>query len=734
MSKTWVLAKTGVSFLALAASLVSAGVGHAQTSAAKPWMNPALSPDRRAALIQQQMTLDEEVTLVHGDLGVFGFAPKEALGSAGYVPGVPRLGIPALQESDASLGVANPLNVRKGDGATPLPSGLALASTWNPGLAYESGAMIGMEAWRKGFNVLLAGGANLARDPRNGRNFEYLGEDPLLTGTLAGQSIRGIQSQHVVSTTKHFAVNDQETGRMTLSAQIGEAAMRETDLLAFELAIETGKPGSVMCAYNRLGGTYACENPYLLNKTLRGDWNYPGWVMSDWGAVHSLDAANQGLDQESGQQIDKQVFFDKPLKAGIADGSFKKAQLDRMVHRILRSMFAEGLFDHPPVKSEINYEANALIAQHAAEQGIVLLKNADGLLPLARTAKTIAVIGGHADVGVLSGGGSSQVIPVGGPALSMKQTGAGAMAQFRTVIYHNSSPLKAIAAKVPGARVDYADGADPVAAAALAKSADVAIVFVTQWMIEGYDAPDLSLPDHQDALVAAVAAANPRTIVVLETGNPVTMPWLDQVGGVLEAWYPGARGGEAIANVLFGDVGPSGRLPITFPRSPAQLPRPAIPGWGLDEKAKFDVDYPEGANLGYRGFEAKALKPLFAFGYGLSYSSFRYSNLTVHGDKVLTAGFDVTNTGARAGMDTPQVYAAPPGGVRRLIGWKKLDLKPGETRHVSVSADPRLLAAFDEKAHDWRLAAGAYKVAVGASSEDLALNGTTRLTARRIAP
>jgi len=733
MSRTWLV-------LALAAGVAAAGGARSQSSPAQPWMNAGLSPDRRAALIQQKMTLDEEVTLVHGDLGVSGFAPKEALGSAGYVPGVPRLGIPALQESDASLGVANPLNVRKGDGATALPSGLALASTWNPGMAYLGGAMIGMEAWRKGFNVLLAGGANLARDPRNGRNFEYLGEDPLLTGTLAGQAIRGIQSQHVVSTVKHFALNDQETGRLALSAQIDEAAMRESDLLAFELAIEAGKPGSVMCAYNRVNGIYACENDDLLNKTLRGDWNYPGWVMSDWGAVHGLDAANQGLDQESAGQLDKQPFFGQPLKDAIADGSFKKAQLDRMAHRILRSMFAEGLFDHPPVRSEINYAADGLIAQHAAEQGIVLLKNAGGLLPLARTVRSIAVIGGHADVGVLSGGGSSQVMPVGGPALALKQPGTGAMAQFRIMVYDPSAPLKAIAAEAPGARVDYADGADPAAAAALAKGADVAVVFVTQWMIEGYDAPDLTLPDHQDAVVAAVAAANPRTIVVLETGNPVLMPWLDQVGAVMEAWYPGARGGEAIANILFGEVNPSGRLPITFPAGQEDMPRPGIPGWGMDEKTPFDVRYTEGSNVGYRWFKMAALHPLFAFGYGLSYSSFRYSNLTVHGGRALEVGFDVTNTSPRPGMDTPQAYATPPfGGERgrwrqRLIGWKKIELKPGETRHVTLSADPRLLAHFDEKTHDWRLEGGTYRVAVGASAMDLKLDGSAKLAAKWIEP
>jgi beta-glucosidase len=719
--------------VALAGGLLLALPAAAQP--AQPWMNPALSPERRADLVLRQMTLDEEVSLVHGSLGFFGFAPKEALGSAGYVPGIPRLGIPAQQESDASLGVANPLNIRKGDGATPLPAGLATAATFNPYMAYLGGAMIGSEAWRKGFNVLLAGGANVARDPRNGRNFEYLGEDPLLTGTLAGEAIRGVQSQHVISTTKHFAVNDQETGRMVLNATIGEAAMRETDLLAFELAIERGEPGSVMCAYNRVDGAYACENDYLLNRTLKGDWKYPGYVMSDWGAVHSLDAANKGLDQESGQQIDKQVFFDKPLKAGLADGSFKKATLDGMVHRILRSMFAQGAVDHPPTKTEIDYDADALIAQHDAEQGVVLLKNAPGALPLAKAARRIAVIGSHADVGVLSGGGSSQVLPVGGPALSLKLGGTGMMAQFRTQVWDPSSPLKAIKAKAVGAAVDYDPGTDPAAAAALAKGADVAIVFVNQWMIEGEDAKTLQLPGRQDALVSAVAAANPHTIVVMETGNPVLMPWLDRVSAVMEAWYPGARGGEAIANILFGDVNPSGHLPLTFPRSEAQLPRPALPGLGGDEKVPFDVAYPEGANLGYRGYEATRQTPLFPFGFGLSYTSFRYSNLTVRGGRTLEVGFDVTNTGARTGMEAPQVYATAPGAAsKRLIGFSKIDLQPGQTRRVTVTADPRVVAAFDETAHDWRLAGGSYAVVVGGSSADAALTGAASVVERRIAP
>jgi beta-glucosidase len=253
-------------------------------------------------------------------------------------------------------------------------------------------------------------------------------------------------------------------------------------------------------------------------------------------------------------------------------------------------------------------------------------------------------------------------------------------------------------------------------------------------MIEGYDAKDLSLPDNQDALIDAVADANPHTVVVLETGNPVLTPWLDKTAALMEAWYPGAKGGEAIADVLFGQTNPSGKLPITFPASEAELPRPAIPGAGAPAKASFPVDYPEGANLGYRWYEAKGIKPLFPFGFGLSYTAFRYSGLSATGRKTLTVSFTVRNVGSKAGMDTPQVYAAPPGGVRRLIGWKKLALKPGETRRVSVTADPRTIAAYDVAAHGWYVAAGEYRVAVGASSADQALTAKAKLQEDRLHP
>ena len=732
--------KAGVCAAALALALPGlAQPAGPKSSAGQPWMNPKLSPDRRADLVIGQMSLDEQIALLHGVFPrLMAKPPAGSIPAAGYVPGLPRLGIPALTESDASLGVAEA--GRKDDDATPLPSGVALAATWDPKTAFASGAMIGKQARQKGFNVLLAGGVNLLRDPRNGRNFEYLGEDPLLAGTLAGASIAGIQSNHIVSTTKHFAINDQETGRMVLSAEIDEAAFRESDLLAFEIAIETGRPGSVMCAYNRVGGTYACENPFLLTDVLRTDWRYPGWVMSDWGAVHGVAAAKAGLDQESGQQLDKKVFFDAPLKAAVQSGEVPPARIREMTHRLLRSMFAACLFEHPIQAGGLDTAADSLVAGHAAEQGVVLLKNEGGLLPLAAGARRILVVGGHADVGVISGGGSSQVIPLGSVKFPPPK---GAPSWGGGQIYHPSAPLAAIKARAPGAEVTFSDGADPAATAGLARNADVVVVFATQWSSEGMDV-SMTLPGEQDALISAVAAANPKTVVVLETGGPVLMPWRDRAGAILEAWYPGARGGEAIAKVLFGQVNPQGRLPMTFPASEAQLARPTLPGgdqavvegFGAPNPKPFDVRYPEGSDVGYRGFAKSGDKPLYPFGYGLSYSAFRYSGLKVAGGRTLSASFTVTNTGPRAGTDTPQLYltAGPKRRQQRLIGWSKVALKPGESRQVTVAAPQRMLADWDVKAHGWRLDGGAYKVAVGPDAATAALTGSAMVQAASLKP
>jgi beta-glucosidase len=706
----------------------------------QPWLDVRRSPDERASLAVAAMTLDEKIGLLHGPMAL-PFSrpngepvpiPAAAIPAAGYVPGVPRLGIPALFETDASIGVTNPNGIRPGDVATALPASLALSATFDPELSYRAGALVGSEAHAKGFNVLLGGGMNLTRDPRNGRNFEYLGEDPLLAGRMAGAAVRGTQDQHVISTVKHFALNANETNRHTLDARIERRALRESDLLAFELAIEGGSPGSVMCSYNKVNGEYACGNDWLLNRVLKKNWRYTGWVMADWGATHGSADAAHGLDQESGDQLDDTVWFGAPLKAAVLAGSIPRARIDDMVHRILRSMFAVGIVEHPPVMAPIDYPAHAALALEIAQAGIVLLKNESELLPLPRNAPRIAVIGGNADIGVLSGGGSSQVTPSNGPYARIPLGGHGDMAFMRSQWFDPSPPVKTIQAASPQSEVLYDPGAFPADAAALAARSDVAIVFVTRHETEGFDAPDLSLPFGQDGLIQAVANANPHTVVVLETGNPATMPWIDQVAAVLAAWYPGQEGGQAIADVLFGAVNPSGRLPITFPRHDSDLVRPALPNLGSPDGAPVSIDYTEGADVGYRRYARLGIGPLFAFGFGLSYTHFEYENLAVTGGKTLNVSFDVRNSGSRAGADVPQVYLTAAAGtpVFRLIGFQRVMLEAGAVRRVRLEADPRLLGFYDERRGKWDAKRGIYRVSVGRSADDVSLRGEAGVSPR----
>lgn len=704
----------------------------------RAWLDRTLSPDKRAELLNRELTFDERIRMVHGiwsrpdrDITV----PEDAIIAAGYVPGIPRLGIPALYETDASVGITNPLRLRPNDGATALPATLALAATFNPDLAYRSGVMLGFEAKAKGFNVMLGPGVNLAREPRNGRNFEYLGEDPLLAGVLAGENIRGIQSNNIIATIKHLALNDQETNRHWVNAIIDEAALRESDLLAFQIGIEIGKPGSVMCAYNKVNGPYACGNDFLQNQVLKRDWGYLGWVMSDWGAVYATDFANHGLDQQSGEQADEKVWFGELLKQAVQNGAVPMKRLEDMTRRILRSMFAHGLFDEPQKTfSKIDYAANAKIAGEVAAQGIVLLRNENGVLPLTEATKRILVVGGYADLGVLSGGGSSQVYePNTDWRSAIRVGGEGRSGARRNMVFHSvaNPPLSAIRARAGGAEVRFDDGRYPAAVAVLAKQADVVIVFANQWMMENEDAPNLSLPHGQDALIEALAQANPRTVVVLQTGGPIQMPWLQRVSGVIEAWYAGTGGADAIADVLFGRVNPSGRLPVTFPTSAAQYPRAEIPGWGLPERQYFDAPHEEGADIGYRWMARTGQQPMFPFGFGLSYSKFEYSDLKVTGGKgTLTMTFTVRNVGSWPGADSPQAYLTSAAGSRtlRLIGFKRLALTPGESGKVELSVDPRLLGRFDTSSQRWRVAAGVYDVAVGASSTDLRLRSSGHVT------
>lgn len=693
-----------------------------------PWMDTGLSADARAKLLVARMTVDEKFQMLHSYFGLGkdgGPLPEGAVGSAGFVPGVPRLGIPSQQSADAGVGVTNPGGIRKGDHATAMPSGPSTASSWNPQIAFTGGATMGREAWQQRFNILLAGSVNLQRDPRNGRNFEYAGEDPVLAGRLVGESIRGVQSQHVISTMKHFALNDMETSRNFHSAEIGEQAMRESDLLAFEIALDEGKPGSVMCSYNRINGTYGCEHDYLMNQVLKQEWKFPGFVMSDWGGVHSgSKAALAGLDQQSaGEVFDKAVYFDEPLRLAVAGGTVPQARLNDMVARILRTMFAHGNFDLPPQHVPIDDEAGFAAAQRTVEEGSVLLRNAGDVLPLGKHVQRIVIIGGHADKGVIGGGGSSMV------GWTARGTNAVPGVLPTTwpgpVIFHPSSPLEALRAERPDATIEYVDGRDVAAAARAAAAADVAIVFATQWSAESVDLPHMKLPDNQDTLIAGVAKANPKTVVVLETNGPVELPWLQQVPAILQAWYPGIRGGEAIAALLTGKVNPSGRLPVTWPVDASQLPRPHVNGLGFNPKQKPDdtIDYNiEGANVGYKWFAAKGLTPQFAFGHGLSYTQFQYDNLayTAMGQR-LVATVDVRNTGKVAGADVAQLYLKMPEGSTtpiRLIGFQKVTLQPGESRRIRIEAEPKAMASFDTADKQWKIAEGRYELQLSRSANE----------------
>jgi beta-glucosidase len=704
---------------------ISAVLAAAPAIAGHAWDDAKLRPDERASLVLKAMTQDEKLTLVYGYFGSYMKdknvpPPAEArMGSAGYVPGIARLGIPAQWITDAGMGVASQ---RESTVAyrerTALPAGIAVAATFNPDLAHKGGAMIGSEARASGFNVLLAGGINLLREPRNGRNFEFAGEDPLLAGVMVGASIDGIQSQGVISTIKHWAFNDQETGRHFYTVDMDDANSHMSDFFAFELALEKGKPGSVMCSYNRVRSIYACENDYLLNQTLKGKFKYPGYVMSDWGAVYSTErAALAGLDQQSAYVFDEKPWFGSLLRQAIKDKKVPQARLDDMARRILYAMFATGTYDRPITDTSIDLDANKKISQAAAEEGIVLLKNKGNILPLTRTAKRILVVGGYANRGVISGGGSSTVFPAGGNPVP----GFGPKGFPGPIVYLPNAPLAGLMARLPQTPFKYVDGFDTAEAAKEAAQADVVIVFATQWSAEDID-HSMNLDGEQDKLISTVAGANPNTIVVLETGNPVLMPWADQVAGIVEAWFPGTGGGDAIARVLTGEVDASGRLPATFPASVDQLPLPKLPGADLKKRTPFVINYPEGAAVGYKWFDKQNLKPLYPFGYGLSYTQFAYSDLAAQiVDGKMTVSFTVKNVGARAGKDTPQIYVSPKAGgweaPKRLAGWQKVDLAAGASTKVSLTVDPRVLSLHNGNA--WKPSEGPFVVSLGASSADM---------------
>ncbi|HWG60413.1 MAG TPA: glycoside hydrolase family 3 C-terminal domain-containing protein [Streptosporangiaceae bacterium] len=681
----------------LGAGLPAGHPGLAQAASSCPWVGSTASPDTKASEVLAQMTLSDEIALVHGVSGTY----------VGNVPANPRLCIPALGLEDGPAGVADGMT-----GVTQLPSPGAATATWDTALEQQYGAVVGAEEAGKGANINLGPTVNIVRDPRWGRAFESMGEDPYLAGQMAVADIQGVQSQNVMAQVKHLAVYNQETYRNTTNdnAIIDQRTMQEIYLPQFRAAVQQGGASSVMCSYSMINSVFACENPYTMEGVLKTEFGFPGFVTSDWGATHStVPSANSGLDME----MPTGKYFSSALSTAVTNGQVNKARLDDMVHRILRQMFLFGLFDRAPSGSPtatVTTPAHAAVARQTAEEGAVLLKNAGGILPLSTSSlHSIAVIGSDASSGAYTAGGGS----------------ANVKAPYVV------NPLQGITNRATGVTVNYDSGSSTTRAASLAKKSDVAIVFADDPESEGSDLSNIDLPGSQNNLISAVAAVNPRTIVVLNTGSAVTMPWLSQVAGVFEAWYPGQEDGNAIAALLFGDVNPSGKLPVTFPQSLADVPASTTAQW---PGTNGQVQYSEGVNVGYRWYQAKNITPLFPFGYGLSYTTFALSNLAVsgtdgRGDATVSA--TVTNTGSRAGADVAQLYVGDPATgepPKQLKGFSRVDLAPGASQTVQFTLTPHDLAYWDDASGSWQTPAGTYQIWVGDSSANLPLNAALSVT------
>ena len=704
--------------MALAALLALAGGARAADAARPVYLDPGQPVEARVADLLSRLTLDEKLALVHAD-------------SKFTTAALPRLGIPPRWMSDGPHGVREDVGpdtfvpaARTDDFSTYLPVAIALAATWNPDAARAYGDVIGDEARKRGKDIMLGPGVNIMRTPLNGRNFEFLGEDPFLAARLAVSYIRAVQAHDVAACIKHFAANNQETQRGTIDVEMDERTLREIYLPAFEAAVKEAHVWAVMGAYNELRGQHCCHNDYLLNQVLKGEWGFPGLVMSDWNGVHDTrEAVFNGLDLEMGTNKPyAEYYLARPFRDGLGQGVYPLAALDEKVRRNLRVMIATHVLDGRP-EGAINTAAHQAAARRVAEESIVLLKNAGATLPLDPSQLTsIAVIGENAVKLQAHSGGSSTL-----------------------KAFYEVSPLEGILRRVddrvnvtysPGYRKDAAAELGGRAVAA-AKAADVAVVICglnhDGFDREGADRRDLKLPYGQDGLIQRVAAANPRTIVVLVSGSPVEMEaWIDRVPAVVEAWYGGMEGGNALAGVLFGDVNPSGKLPCTFPRRLEDTPTyaggaPVFPGVNGAEH------YEEGLLVGYRWYDTKAIEPLFPFGFGLSYTTFAYSNLrlvpgTDASGPVVTVQFDLANTGPRAGAEVAQVYvhqASPglPRPAQELKGFQKISLPPGERQTISIPLDARAFAFYDPARHGWVAEQGTFTIQVGGSSRDLRLQG-----------
>ena len=680
-----------------------------------------LTPSERAKRLVDNMTLAEQMVFLHGPdsgPGVQCTQPMQAsCAYVGNVAGNSRLGIPPLTMNDGPQGFRAPSSF--GGTSTAWPSGLTIAASWDKEAVEAWGAGMGKEFKAKGSNVQLGPGLCVARVPRNGRNFEYIsGEDPYLGYRLAKSAILGIQAQGVIANAKHWVLNNQETNRLAVYAMASERVRFEIYYPPFEGAIEA-KVGSFMCSYNKVAGDkWSCEDPETLGGDLKGRLGFQGFVMSDWGATHSTSIA-AGLDME----MPGAAFMNgSQLEAAIAKGLATPDNVRDSAVRILAPMFAVGVMDAPDgtwsykkIAANVTTAASSASARHLSAVSTVLLKNA-GILPLATTGlRNIAVIGFAAgDNAVVHAGGSGSVAP-------------------SSVV----APLDGIrAAAGAGSAIHYHNGSNVTSAATLASTSDVAIVFVQTLSSEGADRASLSIDDgcagdchRQNALVRAVASANAKTVVVLTCPGAVLTPWRHEVGALLTNFMPGQEAGNAIADVLFGKVNPSGKLPLTFPASSKEVaftPQ-QWPGWPDPESPTF-ADYSEGLLVGYRYYDAHGLEPAFAFGHGLSYSTFRYSDLEIDAG-ALTVRFRLTNQSPRAGAEVAQLYLTFPRSAgeppRVLKRFEKMALPPHGSAIVAFDAlDPkRDLAIWDEGKHAWASVAGTFGVHVGASSRDVRLTG-----------
>ena len=710
----------------LAAALASAP-SPARAAGCAAWMGSHQRPGQRAEALLRAMSLQDKINLVTGDTA----SPDPSYpnyGAAGVVFANPRLCIPALVLNDAAAGIGDSQVL-----TTAFPDGVTQASSWDVPLLRTYGRLLGEEAFAKGVNVLLGPGIDILRDPLNGRGWEYYGEDPLLTGRAAAAIVKGIQQNPVVATAKHYAADDQEgtsdNGFGTISNNVDPRTMEEIELPAFEAAVRAGV-GSVMCTSEQIDDVYACQDRRYLTGVLRGRLHFGGWVVSDWQAAQSTVAsANAGMDME----MPSAQYYGPALRTAVEQGKVPGATLDRMVHRIVITMFRLGLFDHVPSERGQAFSANAStrasisMAQRIAEEGTVLLRNTGGILPLGAPGKRIALIGSPASPSgaplAEQGYGSAHVPEPGYPP---------------DVV----SPLEAIGSRAAAAGdvVSYSDGSVTADAVAAARTADIAVVFVSDVSSEGFDRPDLdphagtcdpvsqtgcsySSVD-QDALVSSVAAANPRTVVVLQNGGPLSMPWLGRVAAVLENWYPGQIDGDSIAPILFGDFDPSGHLPETFPKAlsdgPLRTPQqyPGVHG---------QVAHSERLLVGYRWYTAKHIDPLFPFGFGLSYTSFRFSRLGVTPTRSgAVVRFELANTGRRSGADVPQVYVGDPPRAgeppEQLAGFARVTLAAGERTTVTIAIHSRSFAYWRPSTPRWTVVPGCYTIMVGDSSASLPLH------------